>query len=96
MYFDVFAIPADAPNPAAALSFIDLMLRPEIAADAANETGFTTTNSAALKLVDDEVKGDPNLYPSADMIAKLTVPRTRDQKELRQLTTAWQTAKGER
>ena len=96
MYFDVFAIPADAPNPAAALSFIDFMLRPEIAAIAANETGFSTTNSAALKMIDAGVKGDPNLYPSADTIAKLTVPRTRDQKELRQWTIAWQTVKGER
>ena len=96
MYFDVFAIPVDAPNPAAALSFIDFMLRPEIAAIAANELGFTTTNSAALKLVDPEVKGDANLYPSAETIAKLTVPRTRDPKELRQWTVAWQTVKGER
>ncbi len=96
MYFDVFAIPADAPNPEAAHSFIDFMLLPEVAATAANETGFSTTNSAASKLIDASVKDDPNLYPSAETIEKLTVPRTLDQKELRQWTTAWQTVKGER
>lgn len=96
MFFDVFAIPADAPNAESAHSFIDFMLLPDVAATAANETGFATTNGAAAKLIDAGVKDNPNLYPAADTIAKLTVPRTLDQKELRQWTTAWQTVKGER
>jgi len=96
MYFDVFAIPADAPNTEAAHSFIDFMLLPDVAATAANETGFSTTNGAAAKLIEAGVKDNPNLYPTGSMIDKLTVPRTLDQKELRQWTTAWQAVKGER
>ena len=96
MYFDVFAIPADAPDPVAAASFIDFMLRPEIAAVAATETGFATANAEALKLVDPAVRADPNLYPPAEAIARLTVPRVLSQKELRIWQVAWQKAKGQR
>ena len=94
VYFDVLAMPADAPDPADALTFIDFLLRPEIAAAAANDTGFATANAAALKLVAPEIRNDPNLYPNADAIAKLTLPRDRTLAELRQWQDAWKKAKG--
>ena len=94
VYIDVLAVPADAPDPGDALTFIDFLMRPEIAAAAANDTGFATTNAAALKLVAPEIRNDPNLYPSADTIAKLILPRVRTLEELRQWTDAWKKAKG--
>ena len=95
MYFDLLAIPADAPNKEAAVKFLDFMMRPEIAAIAANETGFATANAEALKSVDPALRDDKNLYPASDTIAKLTVPRVFDNKELRYRHKAWQKALGQ-
>ncbi|MFZ1773075.1 MAG: extracellular solute-binding protein [Rhizobiaceae bacterium] len=96
MFFDVLAIPADAPNPAAGLKFIDFVLKAEIGASAADWTGFATANAKALELVDPALKDDPNLYPPADRIAALTVPRVFSQVELKSWHKAWDQAMGRR
>lgn len=95
MYFDLLAIPADAPNKEAGTKFIDFMMRPEIAATAANETGFATANAEAIKLVDPTLRDDKNLYPTSETISKLTVPRVFSPKELRYWHKAWQKALGQ-
>jgi putrescine transport system substrate-binding protein len=64
MFFDMLAIPADAPHPRNAHLFIDYMLRPEVAAQNSSSMHFTTSNAAAYKLVDPAVYGDPEVYPS--------------------------------
>lgn len=96
MFFDVLAIPADAPNPGAGLKFIDFVLKAEIGASAAESTGFATANAKALELVDPLLKNDPNLYPPADRIAALTVPRVFTQAELKSWHKAWDQAMGRR
>lgn len=95
MYFDLLAVPADAPNPEAGVKFLDFMMRPEIAAAAANETGFATANAEAIKMVDPILRDDKNLYPSSETISKLTVPRVFNAKELRYWHRAWQKALGQ-
>ena len=95
MYFDLLAVPADAPNVAAGVKFLDFMMRPEIAAAAANETGFATANAEAMKLVDPVLREDKNLYPSSETIAKLTIPRVFTPQELRTWHKAWQKAIGQ-
>ena len=47
---DTFMIPKNAANPAGANSFIDFMLRPEIAAMVTEQSGFNTTVEGALEL----------------------------------------------
>ncbi len=56
MWFDSFAIPADAKNVAEAHEFINFMLRPEIAAANTNFVSYASGNLAAKKFVD---AGDP-------------------------------------
>jgi putrescine transport system substrate-binding protein len=95
MYFDVLAVPADAPNLEAGVKFLDFMMRPEIAAAAANETGFATANAEAMKMVDPVLREDKNLYPTSETISKLSVPRVFSPKELRYWHKAWQKAIGQ-
>jgi putrescine transport system substrate-binding protein len=93
-YTDVLAVPKDAPNPGAANAFINTMMRPEVAAAAAIETGFATANREAMKLVPAELTSNPNLYPPAEVIKRLTLPRVHSQKILRAWQKAWLKAKG--
>lgn len=70
-WFDMFAIPADAPNPQAAHQFIDFMMRPDIAAANTNYVYYASGNLTALDMIEDEVKTDPSIYPTPEVAAKL-------------------------
>lgn len=87
VWFDVFALPKDAPNPAAAYSFIDYMLRPAVIARASNFTHYANANAAATRLVDPSVRDDPNVYPPPE--ARLFVTTTKDQALLREVNRQW-------
>lgn len=94
VWTDVMAISSDAPHPEAAHAFIDFVMRPEIAAAAATETGFSTANKAALSQLDPGLRGNPDLYPSADAQKRLHLPKPLSQKAQRLWTQAWEHAKG--
>ena len=96
VYIDVLAVPKDAPNPGRANDFINTLMRPEIAAAGATETGFATANAEAKKLVPQEITSDPNLYPPAEIMAKLTLPKVQSPKVTRMWQKAWQKAMGQR
>jgi putrescine transport system substrate-binding protein len=94
VWFDTLAIPADAPNRDGAHAFVNFVMRPEIAAAAANETGFATANKAALTLVDAKIRGNPNFYPSAEAQKKFHLPKVKDEKMDKLWQRAWNRAKG--
>ena len=91
VWFDLFTIPADAPNAAAAYSFLNFMLRPEIIAKASNYTKYANANAAATKLVDPSVKDDPAAYPPPELAKRLFVTTTKDQALLREVNRQWTT-----
>jgi putrescine transport system substrate-binding protein len=92
-WYDLFAIPADAPHPDNAHKFIDFMLRPDIAAANTNYVFYASGNKAALELIDDAVKSDPAIYPTPEIAAKLFTLKahTPDYDEV--LTETWQRIK---
>jgi putrescine transport system substrate-binding protein len=92
-WFDLFAIPADAPHVENAYKFIDFMLRADIAAANTNYVYYASGNKAALEFIDDEVKNDPAIYPTPEVSAKLfnLKAHTPDYDEL--LTETWQRIK---
>jgi spermidine/putrescine transport system substrate-binding protein len=51
-YVDNWAIPKGAPDKALAESFIDFLLRPDVAAKAANASPYASTNEAARASID--------------------------------------------
>ena len=89
VWFDVFALPKDAPNPAAAYAFLDYMLRPDVIARASNFTHYANANAAATPLVDPSVRDDPNVYPPPEVFARLFVTTTKDQALLREVNRQW-------
>ncbi len=89
VWFDVFTIPADAPNPEAAYRFLDFMLRPEIIARASNSTNYANANQAATRLVNAEVRDDPNVYPTPEVFQRLFVTTTKDQALVKIVNREW-------
>jgi putrescine transport system substrate-binding protein len=89
IWFDVFVIPKDAPNPDAAHRFMAFMLRPEIIAKASNFTQYANANAAATPMVDEAIRNDPNIYPSPELSKRLFVSTTRDQALLREVNRQW-------
>jgi putrescine transport system substrate-binding protein len=89
VWFDVFAIPKDAPHPAAAHKFLAFMLRPEVIARASNYTLYANADAAATPLVDAAIRDDPNAYPTPEMSRRLFVTTTKDQDLLREVNRQW-------
>ena len=92
-WFDLFAIPADAPHPDNAHKFIDFMMRPDIAAANTNYVYYASGNKAAVAFVNDDIKNDPAIYPSPEVSKKLFNLKAHapDFDEL--LTETWQRIK---
>ena len=64
MFFDMLAIPADAPHPHNAHLFINYLLRPEVAAKNSAKMHYATSNAAAYPLVDADDYHDHGIYPT--------------------------------
>jgi spermidine/putrescine transport system substrate-binding protein len=60
-----------AKNVGPARKFMEYMMRPEVAAKNTNWLFGRTPNKAAVPLVDVGLRGNPNLYPPADVAARL-------------------------
>src|SRR5882724_5474821 len=89
MNFDMLAIPADAPHPHNAHLFINYLLDPEVAAKNSNLVKYANINTASTPMLDDAVKGDPNIYPPPDIQAKLVPEPPLSQEYQRLLTRTW-------
>lgn len=88
-WFDMMAIPADAPNPEAALAWINFIMDPQITADITNYVWYANANEASMPLVDAEIRDDPAIFPSAEVRAKLFPGQVYDARTDRLMTRLW-------
>lgn len=70
IWVDTFAIPKTAPHKDNAYAFLNFILRPDIAEKIAMETGYPTTNLTAQKMLPAEVRNDPTIYPSKEVMKR--------------------------
>jgi putrescine transport system substrate-binding protein len=91
MWFDMMAIPKDAPHPAEALEFINYIQKPEVIAKATNFVFYANGNKASQAFVDKEVLDDPVIYPPDDMMKKLFTTTPYDNKIQKTVTRLWTT-----
>jgi putrescine transport system substrate-binding protein len=89
VWMDTMAIPADAPHPENAHAFINFIMQPEIAAAISNFKKYPTPNAKAVPLVDEAVRTDPGIYPSAETQAKLQPSLSESPEYQRLLTRTW-------
>ncbi|MEO8307280.1 MAG: polyamine ABC transporter substrate-binding protein [Pseudomonadota bacterium] len=89
MFFDDFAIPADASHVKNAHLFIDYMLRADVAAKNSNFLNYANSNAASWPAVSAEVKDNPNIYPTPEMLTKIVPDLPESADFTRQLTRTW-------
>jgi putrescine transport system substrate-binding protein len=89
LWFDVFAIPKDAPDPDEAHALINYLLKPEVAAKNTNLISYANGNLASQKFVDKSILDDPTIYPDAAVMAKLYTITAHDQKTQRLINRLW-------
>ena len=89
MFFDNFAIPADAKNVAEAYELINYLYRPEVAAKNSNFLSYANGNLVSQKLVDPGILKDKNIYPDDATLAKLFVITARDPATQRVINRLW-------
>lgn len=89
MWFDQMAIPADARNVDEAHEFLNYMMRPEVIAKASNYVFYANGNKASQEFLDEEVIGDPAIYPDEATTEKLTTTTPYDARTQRLVTRLW-------
>ncbi|WP_342244416.1 extracellular solute-binding protein [Pseudomonas sp. OTU5201] len=70
-WFDVLAIPKDAQNVEQAHAFLNYLLRPEVVAPISDHVAYANPNQAADQLISAELRDNPNVYPPAEVQARL-------------------------
>lgn len=76
IWFEVMAIPQDALHPENAYKFINFILRPQIIAEITNYVYYANPNKASNPYVLKEVRHNPNIYPSRDVMRTLFVSKS--------------------
>jgi putrescine transport system substrate-binding protein len=90
LYIDSMVIPADSPNYAGALKFINFMMRPEISAEVTRFIGFASGNAAAIPYLDPSMRANNIVYPPAEVRARFETERVYTTDELRIFNRVWQ------
>lgn len=73
MWFDMVAMPVDAPNEKAAYAYMNYLLRPEVMANITNQMHYANGNEKADALIAPQLWNDTTVYPNADMISRMFV-----------------------
>jgi len=90
LWFDMMAVPKDAPHLEAAYRFINYVMDPHVIADISNFKRFANANAAALPFVDKSVTGDPGIYPTEETRKTLSVQLADSAEQTRAITRVWQ------
>jgi putrescine transport system substrate-binding protein len=90
LWFDMLAIPKDAPDPDSAYAFLNYIMTPKVIAEVSNFKRYANGNAAALPLVDNSVTGDPGIYPPPEVRQKLSVQLADSADQTRAITRVWQ------
>ena len=90
LWFDMLAVPKDAPDPESAYAFLNYIMTPQVAADISNFKRYADANAAAQPLVQSSVKDDPGIYPTPDQMQRLKVQLADSPEQTRAITRVWQ------
>lgn len=90
IWFDMLAIPRDAPHPANAHRLIDYLMNPRVIAENSNFIGYANANRAATPLLSPSIATDPVIFPPPAEQERLFVETVDAPDQLRAMTRIWQ------
>lgn len=90
LWFDMLAIPKDAPHPANAHALINYLLAPQVIAEISNNIGFANANIQATPLLNASVAEDPVVFPPREVQQRLFVQTEDSKEQQRAITRLWQ------
>src|ERR1700678_3825210 len=90
IWFDMLAIPKDAPHPESAYAYINYIMEPKVIADISNFKRFANANLASQPYVLESVKDDPAIYPPPQLREKLAVQLADSPEQTRVITRMWE------
>jgi putrescine transport system substrate-binding protein len=88
LWFDMLAIPKDAPHPDSAYAFINFVMAPEVIGEITNFKGYANANAMAQPLA--SVKNDPGIYPTPELLSKLSVQLADSADQTQAITRVWE------
>jgi len=91
MWFDMVAMPADAPDEKAGYAYMNYLLDPETMAKITNYVSYANGNAKADALVSPELKANTKVYPTEEMVSHLFAQQAMPKEIDRLRTRLWQT-----
>jgi putrescine transport system substrate-binding protein len=88
MWFDVAAIPTDAPHPGNAHRLLDFLMDPAIAAENSNAIHFPNGNAGSQAMLQPELTNKA-IFPADDRAARLIPERAKSEEYVRLRTRVW-------
>ena len=88
IWFDVAAIPVDAPHPGNAHRFIDFLMEPAVAAENSNAIHFPNANAAAQPLMRPEL-ANTAILPADERAGRLIPELAKSEAYVRMRTRVW-------
>ena len=89
MWFDQMAIPADAPNPEGAHTFLNFIMDAQNMAQASNYVYYANGNEASKEFLVEDVIGDTAIYPDEAALENLYTVTPWAARDQRNLTRSW-------
>lgn len=89
LWFDMLAIPQDAPHPDAALAYINFVLDPQVMAGITNFVAYANAVPESLQYVDEDIRSDTTIFPTPDVRSRLFVQRVLPPDAERQRNRVW-------
>jgi len=90
LWFDMLAIPKDAPDVESAYAYLNYIMTPQVIADISDFKRYANANAAAQALVLPAVRDDPAIYPPLELRQKLAVQLADSPEQTRAITRMWQ------
>ena len=89
LFFDMMAMPADAPHPKNAQLFINYIMRAEVHASLTNKVFYANPNKESRKFIKPEVANNPSVFPTSAEMKTMVPPKALNNDIRRQITRVY-------
>ena len=89
LWFDMLAIPKDAPHPALAMQFINFILQPDVIAGVTNTVQYPNAVPASRDKVSAAVRDNPNVYPTEAALGRSFTVAAAKEAAVKARTRLW-------